>query len=421
MKRALLILAVLLALLLCACGKEQTEPAEPAPTGAAPTEPPLPEARRIDPLSDEESRAMAMVLNANRVLPGEGELFCYDFDEDWSPVLARYRWEDGRLEDFTVLAKGVVPEYLCRDGDWLYYIDRGGALERVPAEGGDRQILREGPCRWLCLRDGLLYFCDGEGRFLSRDPENGRETILLEGPCAFAYPLEGGWLWQDGSGSIRFTDKENGAVRELRHGPASAPLLLGDRLWVRSGASLCSVNLEGGDAKVYPLPDTEGPVELLPQEDGLFLRGIQEPYGPIQWMGGPEGPFDQRDRGYLICDWLGDELRVDTVYEPDGRIRWYLLQDSRGIEICFLAGRTLSTNRDEILTEEEDVEEDTEEEAGEGTAPAAEEPGPAPETPEESTPPAQPEEPSPTPEGPTPPPEEKPAPAGDPEEPAPQP
>lgn len=339
--KARLILALLLAaLLLSACGAEQS--GQPAPDEQSPSPSPRAELRLPDPLSLEESRAMAMVINANRVLPGGEALYCYDFDEDWQPVLARYRWKDGELSDFSVLAEGCVPEYLCRAGGKLYYIDRNsGALERVSEwGGGKREVLHKGPCSWLCLREGLLYFCDKEGRYLSLDPKTREETELLAGPCAFAYPLEGAILWQDAAErGIFLTDTENQITRQLSLGPAGAPLLVGDRLWFYSRGAVHSLGLDGSDPQVYRVPETDGAVELLPEEDGVFLRGIRETKGTAQWSGMSHGPFKYLSRGYQICDWLGEDLRVDTVYEPDGRIRCYLLRDGEGRELRFLAGQ----------------------------------------------------------------------------------
>ncbi len=342
--KARLILPVLLlaALLLSACGAEQA--GEPAAGEVSPRPTPA-ELQLPAPLSREESRAMAMVLNANRVLPGDGAIFCYDFDENWQPVLARYRWKNGKLSGFTVLAEGCVPEYLCRTGGKLYYIDRGsGALERVPERGGKREVLNAGPCRWLCLKEGLLYFCDGAGRFLSLDPKSLEETELLAGPCAFAYPLEGAILWQDeAERGIFLTDTVNQVTSQLSRGPTGAPLLVEDRLWFYCAGAVHSLGLDGGDPKFYKLPRTEGAVEILPERGGLLLRGIREADGPVQWYGRPGGPFQTLSRGYRICDWLGEDLRVETVYEPDGRILRYELRDGEGHELSFLAGNAEPT------------------------------------------------------------------------------
>ncbi len=346
MKARLILPALLLtALLLSACDPlRQPQTASPSPeavvTAAPSPEVTMPPVREIAPLDREASLAMAMVLNANRVLVKEDALFCYDFDENWLPVLARYRLEDGEPADYTVLAEGCIPEYLCESGGWLFYIDRSsGALERVSAEGGERHTLHLGPCRWLCLKEELLYFCDGRGRFLSLDPKTRVVTQLLSGPCAFAYPLEGGVLWREqGSGDICFTDGETGGVRILCADAPSNPLLLEDRIWYRSGDRVYSLDLEGEHARSYELPETDGAVELLPIDGDLYLRGIREKDGPVQWEGDPEGPFEYLPRGYRICDWLGEKLRVDTVYEPDGRILCYLLRDGEGRELRFLAG-----------------------------------------------------------------------------------
>ncbi len=338
MKKRLIFILLLAALLLGACGTGGAELAS-----GAPSPPPDPvEYWDLPGLGPEESQAMARFLNANRVLLKGHRLYCYDFDADWSPVLARYTWKNGTLSGFTVLARGCVPEYLCLSEGWLYYIDRSsGALERVREGGGERTVLRAGPCRWLSQRDGLLYYCDAAGRFLSLDPRTDGETVLLEGPGAFPWPLEGAVLYRaEEDGGRLHLRRSDGGDTVLSAPGASTPLIWEDRLWYCAGGALHSVGLDGQDPRVYGLPEKNGDIELLPTAAGLSLRGIRDENGPVQWAGGPEGPFLQQPRGYRICDWLGDGVRVDTVYEPDGRIRCYLLTGDDETAISFLAGRT---------------------------------------------------------------------------------
>ncbi len=336
MKRAAALL-LLLCLLLSACGAASPPPADPPPPTAAPSPEPTPAPPELPVFSQEQSRAMARLLGANRVLLSGDLLYCYDFDADWRPALACYSWEDGELLDYRVLALGCVPEYLCALGDALYYIDRlSGALERVPQSGGEREVLYPGPCSCLSLWEGQLCWIDEAGRFLMLDPSGGQSQLLWEGPCAFACPLPGAILWLASDGSGLYLSGES--TLQLCADLSQAPLLLGDTLWVCSGGTLHSLGPAG--ERVYPLPEHSGAVELLPSGGGLLVRGISEQNGLVQWEGPPEGPFQALDRGYRICDWLSDGLRVDTVYEPDGRIRCYLLQDGQGQSIRFLAGET---------------------------------------------------------------------------------
>ena len=300
------------------------------------------EDRVLPTLSLEESQAMASFLNANRAFLQDGRLYCYDFDRNWAPVLARYTWAGGKLQGFTVLAEGCVPEYLCGDGEYLYYLDRAlGGIERVPQKGGERELLREGPCKGLALRDGRLYFRDGEGRFLSVDTDGGNETVLLKGPCSFAYPLEGCVLYRaekDG-GRLHLYRTGDGTDEAVTAGSAATPLIFEDRLWYDDGTDLRSVDLGLLDEQIAPLPERNGDIELLPEAGGLTLRGIRDENGPDQWAGPPEGPFSQQPRGYRLCDWLGGGLRVDAVYQPDGRILFYLLTDGKGTELSFIGGK----------------------------------------------------------------------------------
>ncbi|MBR5094912.1 MAG: DUF5050 domain-containing protein [Oscillospiraceae bacterium] len=348
---ALLALALLL---LCACGQTEPPAADASPTvteltpepadSVAPEPPAAPEPTSPAALSLEGSQAMARFLNAGRALLTEDALFCFDFDEDWLPALARYTWKDGTLSAYTILAKGCVPEYLCRAEGWLFYIDRAsGALERVPEGGGEREILLEGPCGYLSLREGRLYLCDESGRFLSLGPDGKEEELLLEGPCAFAYPLDGAIVYQDLSdgGRLHLLDRETGEDRALTDKAAWAPLILAGELWYQDGEGLYCSDLAGGEPRAVSLPEKDGDLELLPEAGGLLLRGIRDGDGPQQWSGAPGGPYHPMARGYRICDWLGGGVCVDTVYEPDGRIRCFLLTETDGAEISFLAGKTL--------------------------------------------------------------------------------
>ena len=350
--RARSILALLLlALLLGACGSETAAPAaeaspasEPPAVSAAPETEPSLAPEEDGALSLEESQAMARFLNAGRALLEDGALYCYDFDEHWESALASYSWKKGELGEYKVLARGCVPEYLCHAAGALYYIDRlTGALERVPEKGGEREILWEGPCTDLSLREERLYLCDGAGRFLSLDLDGGDEQVLLPGPCAWAYPLEGAILYRDlgDEGRLHLRDRESGEDRALTDGAAWAPLLLDGQLWYQDDTGLHSRALAGGPVRDVQLPEAEGDIELLPLAEGLLLRGIRDGIGPEQWEGPPGGPYQQMARGYRVCDWLGGGYRIDTIYEPDRRIRCFLLTGEDGTEISFLAGHTL--------------------------------------------------------------------------------
>ena len=331
-KRILPVLLLLLLLLLTGCSRENAAGAGSDAVAGA----------RLSPLSlsPEESQAMARVLNANRVLYREDSLYCYDFDRDWKPVLARYTWKDGKLSCFRVLAEGCVPEYLCYVDGWLCYINRDtGAMERVSAEGGERQLMRQGPCSCLTARGGLLYYCDEAGRCLALDMARNFDSLVLEGPCSFVWPVGDAILYQEADTGRILYRNENGREFILSPEAASPPLLLEDRIWYSFAGSLVARSFSGGEDLVYVLPEHTGDLELLPGADGPLLRGIREDTGIVQWSGGPDGPFEDLDRGYRICDWLGEGLWIDTVYEPDGRIRCYLLRDEAGTELSFLAGK----------------------------------------------------------------------------------
>ena len=342
MKKLLIVLSLALCLLgLSACGGEESTAAEA--TGAEELEP-LKE-RALPELSREDSLRMLRYMSGNRALISGERLYSLDYDGDYLPVLAEYSLSDG-LRRNAVLAENCVPAFLTELDGRLYYVNQreNNVLESIAIDGSYRKILKEGPCDWLLIEDGALYYCDGEQRWCRSEPDGSGETRLMERPCVSPWSLGDSLLYQspDDERLHLYWFADGTDVTLTEHG-AWAPVIWDGRLYYSSEERLCSVGLNGLGAVQYAVPPLSYPAELIPEENGLKLRGISDDRGLKQWTVWPEdaeGTLQYlTDRGYRLCDYAGGEGRVDTIYNLDGRVRCFLYTDAEGQEYVYIAGR----------------------------------------------------------------------------------
>ena len=175
LKRQLIALLLLFALLLSGCGSAPES--GPAETGEPEEDEGLVtviERPELSPdFSRAESVAMANFLCANRALL-EGEyLYTLEYDEQLRSVLGRYRVVDNTLREFTVLAEDCVAEYLTEADGALFYLNRG-SLERLNADGAKPLS---------SLTDGIhlhTLLCPDEAAFERTNEALRRAGFLLE-------------------------------------------------------------------------------------------------------------------------------------------------------------------------------------------------------------------------------------------------
>lgn len=336
MKKRIFWLALAAALLLCACGKA-------APDSAPEKEYRLVVSWELEALDAAGTERMIRVMNGNRALIADGALYSLDFDESLMPVLVRYALRVEGLCEWEVLAEDCVPEWLTELDGRLYYIN-GGNIECVRTDGKGRRTLREGNCSYLQVREGRLYFCDEAGRFCTAGLDGKGEEILINDRCFYPFLLRDAVLYQSHSDGERLHlyRIEDGDNTPITFEPGYAPVIAEGRLYYTGPDGLVSTGLDGFDEESVPVSGLLGAAELLPQEDGYGLRCLTDENGPRQWTASAEAPEERQYvaySGYRLCDYVGDGYRVDAWYNPDGRIRCFVLSLPDGMETEYIAGR----------------------------------------------------------------------------------
>ena len=297
------------------------------------------------------SLRMASFMGANRALIHGDRLWCFDYDENASPVLACYTLTDGVPGNFTILQTDCVPEYICMEGDRLYYINNNGsaAIESIGTDGKDHQVLADEPCGFLQISDGELYFCDAAGRFCKAAPDGSGRQVLIDDLCCYPYVFGGMVLYQSGKDgeSLHLLTLEDGTDRKLTSAVSYAPVIIENMLYYTQktgeGSRICRMTLETGVTEVFDSPLIQGAAEfILVPGQGWMVRAVpadarleQSSISLAKLDGGVwcQGGYS----GYRLCDWAGEQ-RVDASYENGGRLRSFVLVDDSGRETEYMAG-----------------------------------------------------------------------------------
>ena len=342
MKKRLYLCLTALALLLCACGKSE-KTAIPDPEDFE-----VLERREIADFDRTETERMINLMGGNRALVLNGTLYTLDYDAAYRPVLARYELTGDGLGERTVLAEDCLPVDLTELDGRLYYINgraEGGAIESIGPEGEDRQTVREGGCSFLQVKNGALYFCDEEGRFCRVRPDGGGEQVILGERCFYPWLSDGWVLYQsDGDGErlhLRWLD--DGTDIRLTDRAGFAPVAVAGRLYYSGEGRFMSMGLDGLGGREHALPGLLGAAEVFPAEEGCALRWVEDENGPAQYTAelndegdGKLRPASAELRGYRLCDFIGGGYRVDAWYNPDGRIRCFVLCFPDGTEADYM-------------------------------------------------------------------------------------
>ena len=342
-----LCLILLSVLLLTGCAANVQEETASPEDAAVPSGVTAPSVLVPEDYSAADTAAMSTYMSANRWLIAGDRMYGLDYGENLRPVLASYRLRKGKPESFRILCEDCVPEYLALNEGFLYFI-HAGSLQRLNIKSLERETLLDGPVGSLQIFDGSLYYTDGERRYCRADLEAQNREVLIDGPCDYAWAMPEGILFQSESeGACLRMRLWNGAERRLTAAASFAPLRLGQTVWYTQqdsiGSALGSIDLNDGTVTRWETPSLRGAAELIPVDGAWTLRVCLDGGSWKQQLlrpGESEGEACSYS-GYRLCDWVGEALRIDAAYDPDGRLRCFVLVDEAGGELRFFGGQIL--------------------------------------------------------------------------------
>lgn len=327
------LLPLICVLMMCGCTKG-AEPIEAAPPSAAaetaPTPTPTPEPERLTfpALTDDESLMMANHMSVDRAAVYDNVLYAFDFDADYSPVLARFVITENGLTERTELVKNCVPEYLTVYDGRLYFVN-SGAIQTASLDGKNCKTLVENVSGDMMIADGMLWYRDGEGRFCRAGLDGKNSERIIDRLCFYPYVTGDCVVYQDDADgeTLHIYSLAEKREQRLTDIPAYEYVIIGDALFftARTENGLCPARLGiDGTLEVFSCFVTESPVTYS------FLGGEWTASGvPLDKLS-TSAPGQSTADGYETAELTSRELEVRARCNPDGRIREFVLYTADG-------------------------------------------------------------------------------------------
>ena len=311
------------------------------------------EALRFPRTARGDALAMTNLLTANRFLPVGNTLYGLDVRDDGTPQLVAWQLTDGELSDCTVLAESVVPEWLTLADDALYWCNAaaGGRLERMQLteESPEVETVLDDSCSALQVVDDTLYLCDSAHRFCRLTAE-GNTDVLVDTEVWYPCLHDGVLLYQNAADgeTLHLRELASGTDRRLNDVPSYAPLCLDQVIWYSQGSgdgcAMASLDLRTGRGARYGSLIFRGEAQFVRDGGKWGVRLFKNEPAAIQLSGSLAGPWQEDESDlYRMCDYQDEALRVDALYQRDGRLFCFALVDGEGQEQRFVSGTLLET------------------------------------------------------------------------------
>lgn len=161
--------------------------------------------------------------------------------------------------------------YLCKEGDTLYYIRDFEAVCRINTDGSDAKVLYEGVCDYLQLHEGRLYFADENYHFVSTDTNGGDLQTVVDKEIYYPYFICSDWMvFQDNDDdeSLHLYNITHGTELNITYIPSYNPILDGHYLYytdmVDDQYYLCRIDMSDPETFLFEGSD-------LPLRESAFM------------------------------------------------------------------------------------------------------------------------------------------------------
>lgn len=159
------------------------------------------------------------------------------------------------FEETVILDGNGRANYLCKDGDTLYYILNYEKVCRVNTDGSGAEVLYEGVCDYLQIHEGRLYFTDENYHFVSTDMNGGDLRTVVDKEIYYPYFISADWMiFQDDADdeSLHLYNTTHGTERNITYFPSYNPILDGHFLYytntTEEGYFLCRADMSDPEA-----------------------------------------------------------------------------------------------------------------------------------------------------------------------------
>ena len=174
--------------------------------------------------------------------------------------------------DETIILDGKgYANYICKDGDTLYYIRNFEAVCKVNIDGSGAEVLYEGVCDYLQIHEGRLYFADENYNFVSTDMNGGDFTTVVDKEIYYPYFICSDWMiFQDDADdeSLHLYNITHGTELNITYVPSYNPILDGHYLYyadmVDDQYFLCRIDMSDPETFLFEGSD-------LPLRESSFM------------------------------------------------------------------------------------------------------------------------------------------------------
>ena len=175
------------------------------------------------------------------------------------------------FEETIILDGKGYANYLCKDGDTLYYIRNFEAVCKVNIDGSGAEVLYEGVCDYLQIHEGRLYFADENYNFVSTDMNGGDFTTVVDKEIYYPYFICSDWMiFQDDADdeSLHLYNITHGTELNITYVPSYNPILDGHYLYyadmVDDQYFLCRIDMSDPETFLFEGSD-------LPLRESSFM------------------------------------------------------------------------------------------------------------------------------------------------------
>ncbi len=238
------------------------------------------------------------------------------------------------FEETKILDGNGCANYLCKDGDTLYYILNYEKICCVNTDGSGAKVLYEGACDYLQIHDGRLYFTDENYHFVSTDMNGGNLQTVVDREIYYPYFICSDWMiFQDDADdeSLHLYNTTHGTELNITYVPSYNPVLDGHYLYytdiTEDGSYLCRIDMSNPYTFYFDGSDLPLIESVFMIDDECFYTSNDNRVAKEDW----KKLTDTSDATEEIYMYVSEDYTIYHEFDDNGAISAkYLTSKSEG-------------------------------------------------------------------------------------------